>query len=72
MKKIVVMLILGAALGCQNEKIEADCVEKPSDGRACTYDYRPVCGCNGVTYGNACAAESVGITNYTQGECRGK
>ncbi len=70
MKKLVTLMLLTAALGCQKDTIEADCVEKPSDGRACTYDYRPVCGCNGKTYGNACGAESVGITKYTEGECK--
>ncbi|WP_367393055.1 Kazal-type serine protease inhibitor domain-containing protein [Lewinella sp. LCG006] len=29
----------------------------------------PVCGCNGVTYANACLAEASGITVYTQGSC---
>ncbi|MCB9324737.1 MAG: T9SS type A sorting domain-containing protein [Lewinellaceae bacterium] len=29
----------------------------------------PVCGCNGITYANACIAEASGITFYTQGVC---
>lgn len=47
-----------------------ECKEGNNDGRACTLDYSPVCGCNNKTYSNACAAEAVGITEYTQGECQ--
>ena len=32
-------------------------------------DYSPVCGCDGITYGNACAAAMAGMTWATQGAC---
>lgn len=36
----------------------------------CLAIYDPVCGCNGVTYSNACEAVSQhGIVSYTGGEC---
>lgn len=35
----------------------------------CTANYQPVCGCNGITYPNACIAEASGITFYTAGAC---
>lgn len=35
----------------------------------CPPTYEPVCGCNGVSYANACYATREGVTSYTSGEC---
>jgi hypothetical protein len=69
-------LVLVASSACQRlPKTSAagpsDCIDpsQVNPGGICTMEYDPVCGCNGITYANACVARNAGLRTFKPGPC---
>lgn len=56
----------GPEANCGRADHPGVCTRRPD---ACIALYQPVCGCDGATYSNACAAASAGVSVETSGEC---
>ena len=74
MKRVIytmgVLFILVIFSACNKKRTPENCHETLKKNCICPAVIDPVCGCNGITYGNSYEAECHGITDYTPGTCK--
>jgi hypothetical protein len=62
---------ISSSKNCEQSIVTTNCIDtnQIDPNGVCTMDYAPVCGCDEITYSNACVAEKNGVQVYVEGEC---
>ncbi|WP_081701414.1 Kazal-type serine protease inhibitor family protein [Algoriphagus marincola] len=71
-QRISLLFLSFLFLGFQcEEELPLDCIDPDliNISAGCYQIYEPVCGCNGITYGNDCEARSSGVISFSPGVC---
>jgi len=70
---LAMFVIIGGMTSCEDyELIEQICIDTSlvDTDLNCEKNYKPVCGCDDITYQNECFATKAGVLKWNQGKCK--
>ena len=73
MKRLLLLSFIIILSSCHSDNDDNlnDCIDENliDINAVCTEEVQPVCGCDGITYSNACMASCSNVANYSKGVC---
>ena len=70
MKNLLLIFLSVLMFSCVDGPEIIDCfIIPPITDTVCVEIFKPVCGCNNITYDNECYAKKSGVSFWVEGEC---